>query len=356
MRNHLSLIILILLLSLLACSNSDSDIEYSDATIETIQVEKVWELNGGSLPIEQSFFKVGDLEVDSKGNIYVADFSDRRIKKFSPEGEFIITIGRPGQGPGEFGGTFFMELDARDNLFVVDGVNGRIQKFSSDGEYIKSIGARFLGGFNDFEISGEKIFFRNQARSNEMLVESDTSLYSLKRVVPTPKEIRKDFRNTSFSLASFTILPNSNFLFFNSITEKFYEITDEGILIQKFPIKYRELSELIRHNDKIRIEQKRTRTTKSGIEVIGSARIPVFSNLNTFGDKIYTMYNEVNKFGNSLESIYYLYQIDMDGNFLKKFTGFEDTKNFFTIDKQGNIYAMDWFLSKVCKYQIPGSM
>ena len=42
------------------------------------------------------------LKVDHLGNIYIADRSEYRILKFSPEGKFIKSMGKKGNGPGEF--------------------------------------------------------------------------------------------------------------------------------------------------------------------------------------------------------------------------------------------------------------
>lgn len=43
---------------------------------------------------------IWDFVVDSKGNIYLLD--DERILKFDDKGKFVASIGKRGQGPGEF--------------------------------------------------------------------------------------------------------------------------------------------------------------------------------------------------------------------------------------------------------------
>ncbi|MCX6569166.1 MAG: 6-bladed beta-propeller, partial [Candidatus Aminicenantes bacterium] len=43
-----------------------------------------------------------DVAVDAQGNIYILDSGNTRIQKFGPDGKFLATIGRKGQGPGEF--------------------------------------------------------------------------------------------------------------------------------------------------------------------------------------------------------------------------------------------------------------
>jgi len=47
-------------------------------------------------------FKAFDATKDADGNIYVLDSGNFRIQKFDPEGIHVATIGKQGEGPGEF--------------------------------------------------------------------------------------------------------------------------------------------------------------------------------------------------------------------------------------------------------------
>lgn len=48
------------------------------------------------------FFGIFDIDVDDDGNIYVLERGNRRVQKFDANGRYILTIGRMGEGPGEF--------------------------------------------------------------------------------------------------------------------------------------------------------------------------------------------------------------------------------------------------------------
>ncbi len=87
----------------------------------------------------QIFGNIQDIAVDSKNNLYVADVNFYHIKVFDSVGNYIRTIGRKGQGPGEFLQIVSICLDNSDNLFVLDVTKRSIQQFSSSGEFINQL-------------------------------------------------------------------------------------------------------------------------------------------------------------------------------------------------------------------------
>lgn len=46
--------------------------------------------------------EVSGLAVDAQGRVFVSDFQEPRVLVFGPDGQHLATIGRKGQGPGEF--------------------------------------------------------------------------------------------------------------------------------------------------------------------------------------------------------------------------------------------------------------
>jgi hypothetical protein len=78
--------------------------------------------------------------VDEDGNIFVTDWDRKRIQKYGPDGKYLLTIGREGQGPGEFKNVWEPEFDKDGNLYVVDISQKRISFFSGDGRHIRQIG------------------------------------------------------------------------------------------------------------------------------------------------------------------------------------------------------------------------
>ena len=85
-----------------------------------------------------SFFAQG-IEADSEKNIYVMDSTDFRVLKFDMEGKFLQTIGRRGQGPGEFEAPSSMIIDNQDNLYIQDVVRMALVVFNRRGEFVQNI-------------------------------------------------------------------------------------------------------------------------------------------------------------------------------------------------------------------------
>ena len=84
--------------------------------------------------------------VDKDDNIYVADYSDHRIQKFSSEGEFVAAVGGHGSDQLQFDHPMGIVYNHRDNnLYVADQCNNRIQVLTIDLKYVRSVGTRGSG-------------------------------------------------------------------------------------------------------------------------------------------------------------------------------------------------------------------
>lgn len=87
-----------------------------------------------------SYKMIKDIIVDSKGNIFLLDAD--KIFQYGREGRFIKTIGRNGQGPGEFINPLKLFIDDKDHLYVDD--QGRsISEFDGKGVFVESIRLKF---------------------------------------------------------------------------------------------------------------------------------------------------------------------------------------------------------------------
>lgn len=82
---------------------------------------------------ELIFYMPADVSFDSQGNIYVLDSGNHRIQKFSPDGNYLATIGQQGQGPGEFQYPQSLAVDPDGNLYISDMGNRKIHVLKPGG-------------------------------------------------------------------------------------------------------------------------------------------------------------------------------------------------------------------------------
>jgi hypothetical protein len=151
-RNIIALVPLFLLVNLLALSFPQK-IETKDG-IRTIHNNKegIWEKSPrlkleklreiGGLEAESdevAFYMPLDMALDAEGNLYILDTGNHRIQKFSPDAVFLGTIGRKGQGPGEFNFPGSLDIDEQGNLIVASNFIKRIQVLDGTGQEIRGI-------------------------------------------------------------------------------------------------------------------------------------------------------------------------------------------------------------------------
>ncbi|MCS6835173.1 MAG: TIGR03663 family protein [Anaerolineae bacterium] len=102
---------------------------------------------GFEAPIEptDAFWGPRDVEVDSRGRIYVADTGNKRVRVYMlTEGRptWLYDIGSGGSGPGQLDEPSGLAISQDGRLFVADTWNRRISVFSVDGAFLNSFAVR----------------------------------------------------------------------------------------------------------------------------------------------------------------------------------------------------------------------
>jgi uncharacterized repeat protein (TIGR01451 family) len=119
------------------------------------------------------------IAVDSSGNVYVADRGNNSILKFNSNCEYLAQWGSSGSGDGQFNEPFGIAVDSVGNVYVADFYNHRIQKFDSSGTFLTKWGSFGIGNgqFNHPEgiavDSSGKVYVAD--RSNNRIQKFDSS-------------------------------------------------------------------------------------------------------------------------------------------------------------------------------------
>ncbi|GIK22460.1 MAG: hypothetical protein BroJett005_18740 [Ignavibacteriota bacterium] len=74
---------------------------------------------------------VNDIQIDSKGQIFICGGINTCIHLFSPKGKILRKIGKKGEAPGEYRYIWGIQITKGDSLIVYDGVQYRITIYAS---------------------------------------------------------------------------------------------------------------------------------------------------------------------------------------------------------------------------------
>ena len=85
-----------------------------------------------------SFNRPTDVTWDAAGDVFIADgYNNSRVVKVDKNGRWVKTWGERGSGQGQFNILHSIASDDRGNIYVADRTNRRIQVFDSDGTFLR---------------------------------------------------------------------------------------------------------------------------------------------------------------------------------------------------------------------------
>jgi DNA-binding beta-propeller fold protein YncE len=113
------------------------------------------QLSGGVLGFSQPY----DIMPLPSGDLVVSEFGADRLVRLSPGGRRITEMGSRGTGAGELLGPQYLAVDDGGFIYVTDWGNRRVSKFSSEGEFLLSFGRR-TPGFAGFSAPTGIVAFR----------------------------------------------------------------------------------------------------------------------------------------------------------------------------------------------------
>lgn len=91
------------------------------------------------------------VDIDGDGNLWIADRRLSQVLAVSPAGEVLRTVGRNGEGPGEFRAPRGLGVRG-ERVYVLDNIHG-VQAFDMAGEYVNEYAAPRI--LFDFDFTGD---------------------------------------------------------------------------------------------------------------------------------------------------------------------------------------------------------
>lgn len=173
-----------------------------------------------------------DIRVTDDGAIYILDWRDNCIKVYNNQGKHLRTIGREGQGPGEFRTPCYFSVSSDGRIYLMDSRNSRVVLFNTAGTYISEfrlIGARYSGMETD---NNNFIYFSKEFSEG-------TRMMSIHRYNTSGEEI---LNFCKFKIVHPIIRKPSEYspnrIIVQSLPTKVWNITDDGRLYVGYDDRY----------------------------------------------------------------------------------------------------------------------
>jgi hypothetical protein len=177
----LPLIIFLCLIVLFAnCGKQKNEYPIQIETVDGIKViinpkyprDGVWNLRleedlsiGEEMSDNYLFDSPAEVRVGEDGLIYISDWRFNNVRCFDEDGQYLRTIGRTGQGPGEFESIRFC-LSNDGKIYFMDTMNERISILDAEGNFINSFKALnlIIGHFSILSDKHNNIYISREFR------------------------------------------------------------------------------------------------------------------------------------------------------------------------------------------------
>ena len=134
---------------------------------------------------ETLFGHIVDLGVGDDGSVFVLDRMAQEVRTFDANGTYRGSIGRPGQGPGEFSAFAESLVAVADTLLVSDAARRNVQRFLVDGTFLSETPQPEPRSARLWWDGASTGFF---VRSRETLTRDDGSWGSADRLLRVPAD------------------------------------------------------------------------------------------------------------------------------------------------------------------------
>lgn len=99
-------------------------------------------LGGADIEGPTQFGNVSGVQIDRRGNVWVADGQSAEVRIFHPDGAFWKSVGGRGEGPGEFMSIRLLGIFRGDSMAVWDDAQGRLTVLDPDGNVARVLVAQ----------------------------------------------------------------------------------------------------------------------------------------------------------------------------------------------------------------------
>lgn len=218
---------------------------------------------------EYMFSQIGSIAVDDEERIFVSDWKESHIKVFDKDGSYLMTIGRKGQGPGEFERITALQITNQKELMIYDGNSRRISFFSLEGKLIRSQDTSKIQALS-FRQNSEGNFLASKATLDpkNFLAVTELSIYDseLDKFTHIAESEPQDVFTPFLPFTVWLLTETDRIIYGNNQTYEFYILGPIGNPLRK----------IVRDYDPVKITEEEKKARLNELEQPENKEVPDF--------------------------------------------------------------------------------
>ena len=140
---------------------------------------------------QDAFNRPNVVAFDRRGNVFVSDgYNNQRVVEFTPQGKFVrIFGGRKGTGDGEMAMVHGVAVDEQGRVYATDSDNQRVVVFDAQGKFLKNIAITGRGGSY---LTADGTFYISDVNAGAVAVLKNDQLVDVIKVEGRPHGLAVD--------------------------------------------------------------------------------------------------------------------------------------------------------------------
>ena len=215
------------------------------------------------------FSQIVSIAVDDEERMFVSDWKESHIKVFDKDGNYLMTIGRKGQGPGEFESINSIQIINQKELMVFDGNSRRLSFFTLDGKLKKSQVTSEIQALN-IKMNSKGHFLTSKATldPNNFMAVTELDIYDsdLNKITNIAKSDPQDIFTPFQPFLVWQLAQDDCVVYGNNLTYEFYVLGPSG----------KPLKRIIKNYDPVKITEEEKKESLKRLEQPENKEIPEF--------------------------------------------------------------------------------
>ncbi len=289
---------------------------------------------------EYMFSQISSIDVDEKENVYVADLVSAHIKVFDRHGQYIRTIGRRGQGPGEMQMPYYVQITSKNELLVQDMGARRLLFYALNGDFLR----QEVSGRTGFPLLIKMDSFGNFIGMVSLapppvggkIIQKFDPEFNVIKTIAEEKQGKREVFDIGKTSCYCAVSPSDNIIWGDSKEYVLQILNPQGVLIKKIlkdpnPLRFTE-------KDKEMYEQRYAEPIHAGYELKLPSHFPAFKDI--FVDEKERIFIQTYQHVEGKEGLFFFEVFDPDGKYIAK-VPVPANLNRNSVWKKDKLYTID---------------